>query len=172
MKNVKLSTFIASTLLLGGLLFQSCKKDKDPMTKSMDYAFNTGQVGAGTAYSGSHPANFSAKVLLTEDGEKTKVTVTLYNTLSGQDYNLHVHDKADPATTPHGTPYNETPNANILAMTIAGNGGTASKDFMASMSYSAIVGSYAGGFFVVHDPTQTLSTTNLTTYLVVGAFPN
>lgn len=173
MKNVKFTTTALSLLVLGAVAFTSCKKDKDPMTKSMDYAFNTGQVGAGTAYSGSHASSFSAKVMLTEeDGDKTKVTVTLYNTLSGQDYNLHVHDKADAATTPNGTPYNETPNASILAMTIAGNGGTATKDFSATVSYNYILNTYAGGFFVVHDPTQTLSTTNLTTYLVVGAFPN
>lgn len=171
MKNLKLTAAALSLFVLTAATFTSCKKEDDPMTKTVEYPFNTGQVGAGTAYSGSHATNFSASVKLTEmDGEQCKVTVTLMNSQSGQDYNLHVHDAADAATTPNGTPYNETPNASILVMTIAGNGGTVSKDYTATHSYDYILNTYAGGFFVVHDPTQTLSTTDLTTYLVVGSF--
>lgn len=171
MKNLKLTAAALSLFVLTATTFTSCKKDKEMMTKTIDYPFNTGQVGAGTAYSGSHGTNFSASVKLTEmEGNQTKITVTLMNSQSGQDYNIHVHDSADPATTPNGTPYNEAPNTSILAMSIAGNGGTVSKDYMASQSYDYILNTYAGGFFVVHDPTQAISTTDLTTYLVVGVF--
>lgn len=170
MKKFNKSLAAFTLFVCAGMAFTSCKKDV--MTKTIDYSFNTGQVGTGTAYSGSHPSTLSAKVLLTEDKDQTILTVTLTNTLAGKDYNIHVHDAADPATTPNGTPYNETPNSAILAMTIAGTGGTASKDFTSTMSFTDLTTTYGGGFFVVHDPTQTLSTTNLQTYLVVGAFPN
>ncbi len=165
MKRFKILTIgfvVASTILLS-----SC--EKDPLTKSTDYPFNTGQLGAGTAYSGTHGA-LTGTVKLTENGNQTTITVTLNGTMNGQDYNVHVHDAADPLTTPNGTPYNETPNSSVLVMTIPGNGGSASKDFTSTMSYNDLVNNYAGGFFVVHDPTQTISTTNLTTYLIVGTF--
>lgn len=171
MKNLKLTAAVLSFFMLTATTFTSCKKDDEKKTKTIDYAFNTGQVGAGTAYSGSHPSNLTASVKLTEmSGEQTKITVTLTNSLSGKDYNIHVHDAADAATTPNGTPYNEAPNTSILTMTIAGNGGTVSKDYTATHSYDYLLNTYAGGFFVVHDPTQPISTTNLTTYLVVGSF--
>jgi hypothetical protein len=56
-------------------------------------------------------------------------------------------------------------------MTIAGNGGTVSKDYTSTMSYNDLINNYPGGFFVVHDPTQAISTVDLTTYLIVGLFP-
>ena len=156
-------------IAVSATLLTSCEKDPDPQTKSTDYPFNTGQLGAGTAYSGSHGA-ITATVKLTENGNQTTVTVTLMGTMNGQDYNVHVHDSADPLTTPNGTPYNETPNTSILVTTIAGNGGTVSKDYTSTMSYNDLVNNYTGGFFVVHDPTQPISTTNIQTYLIVGAF--
>ncbi len=48
------------------------------------------------------------------------VSVTINNTLDGFDYAVHVHDAADPNTTPNGTPYNETPNGNVFAGVISG----------------------------------------------------
>jgi hypothetical protein len=146
------------------MVLSSCEKDPVPQTKSTDYPFNTGQLGAGTAYSGTHGA-VTATVKLTENGNQTTVSVTLTGTMNGQDYNVHVHDAQ--AGSP---PYNQTPNSAILVTTIAGNGGTVSKDYTSTMSYGDLVNNYAGGFFVVHDPTQPISTTNLQTYLVVGAF--
>ena len=168
MKQIKIMAFALVAVSVG---LTSCAEKMDPKTSTTDYAFNTGQVGAGTAYDGTHGA-MTSSIKFTEDGDNTKLTVTLTNTINGQDYNLHVHDAANPATTPNGTPYNETPNATILAGTIQGNGGTVSKDFTAMHSYAYLMDTYAGGFFVVHDPTQTISTTDLTTYLIVGAFPN
>lgn len=168
MKQLRSTVAAFSFLAIAATTFTSCSEDAKTM--NIDYAFNTGQVGAGTEYSGTHPTNLTAKVTLTEDGDQTKVKVELTNTLSGQDYNIHVHDAADPGSTPNGTPYNESPNASILVMTIAGNGGTISKEYTSTMSYTELTENYAGGFFVVHDPTQALSTTNLQTYLVVGAF--
>jgi hypothetical protein len=157
--------FVAITVMV----LSSCEKDPVPQTKSTNYPFNTGQLGAGTAYSGTHGA-ITATVKLTENGNQTTITVTLVGTQNGLDYNIHVHDAADPTTTPNNTPYNEAPNASILVMTIAGNGGTVSKDYTSTMSYNDLVNNYAGGFFVVHDPTQAISTTNLQTYLIVGTF--
>lgn len=168
MKRFNLPIFAIGAGILMTATFSSCSKDAE--TTTYNYAFNTGQVGSGTAYAGSH-GSVSATVKLTEDGDQTIVTVTLMGTQNGQDYNVHVHDAADPTTTPNGTPYNETPNSAILVTTIAGNGGTVSKDYTSTMSFEALTTTYGGGFFVVHDPTQAMSTTDLTTYLIVGAFP-
>lgn len=148
---------------VSAIVFTSCAEDA-PETKTTNYAFNTGQLGTGTAYSGSHGA-VTATVKLTENGNQTTVTVTLTGTMNATDYVVHVHDAQ--AGTP---PYNQTPNAAILATTITGNGGTVSKDYTSTMSYGDLTNNYAGGYFVVHDPTQPISTTNLQTYLVVGTF--
>lgn len=162
--------------LMAILVLSSCKKDEDTAdmptykSSSYDYAFNTGQVGAGTAYDGTHPKNLTAKLMLEEQADgKTKVTLTLMNTVEGEMYMVHAHDAADAATTPNGTPYNETPNSGVLVGMVNGNGGTASFSQVSSMSYTDLTTKYSG-FLVVHDPTQGISTTDLTTYLVVGAF--
>ncbi len=180
MKNVNTRNriFSLSALLLAGVLaFSSCKEDEAvtptvPAKKTMtyNYAFNTGQVGAGTAYAGSHPTNLTATLLVEElEASKSKITITLNNTMTGQEYMIHAHDAADPATTPNGTPYNESPNVNVLVTHINGNGGTMSSSQEVMMSFDDITANY-NGFLVVHDPTQAISTTNLTTYLIVGAF--
>lgn len=163
--------------LMALVVLSSCKKDDDdePTPTAMksstyDYAFNTGQVGAGTAYSGTHANDLTGSIKLEEQADgKTKVTVTLNNTMNGETYMVHSHDAADASTTPNGTPYNETPNGNVLVGTVSGNGGTATYSQMSTMSYTELTSSYSG-FFVVHDPTQAMSTTDLTTYLIVGAF--
>lgn len=169
-----------STLLILPLMalfvLSSCKKDDDePMktemkSKTFMYEFNTGQVGAGTAYMGSHANTLTGTVMLEElSSGKTKVTVSLMNTMDGENYPVHSHDAADPSTTPNGTPYNETPNTDVLVGVINGNGGTATYSQESSMSFDQLTTQYSG-FFVVHDPTQAMSTTDLTTYLIVGAF--
>lgn len=161
--------------LMATALLTSCKKDEDPApammkSKTFNYAFNTGQVGAGTEYDGTHAKNLTASVTLEElAGGKTKVTVNLMNTMNGEMYMVHSHDAADPNTTPNGTPYNESPNAGVLVGMVSGNGGTASFSQESSMSFDALTTTY-NGFFVVHDPTQQISTTDLSTYLVVAAF--
>ena len=173
MKN-SLKTLIVLPLMAVFVL-SSCKKDEEePMpqlqSKTFNYAFNTGQVGAGTAYDGSHAKNLTASLKLEEQSNgKTKVTLMLMNTIDGNSYHVHSHDAADPATTPNGTPYNETPNATVLVGLAASSGGTATYSQMSDMSFSALTTQYSG-FLVVHDPTQAISTTDLTTYLVVGAF--
>lgn len=182
MKNVKTVSRVfalAAFLIAGGLSFSSCEKEEAmtptpeaPAKKSMTYTypFNTGQVGAGTAYDGMHPNTITATLKIEElEANKSKLTVTLTNTMMGQMYMVHAHDAADPATTPNGTPYNESPNVNVLTTHVDGNGGTAMSTQEVNMSYAALTASYSG-FFVVHDPTQTISTTDLTTYLFVGAF--
>lgn len=158
--------FIALALV-GGLA--SCSKDDDvteePAKKSMTYNYAFSDI-----YAGSHPTNFSAQMMVEEiDNSSCKITVTLMNTIDGQTYNVHAHDAADASTTPNGTPYNETPNANVFVQMIPGNGGSATASQTANMSYEQITASYEA-FFVVHDPTQAMSTTDLSTYLVVGAF--
>lgn len=148
--------------------FASCSEDDDmmddePMTMSYSYDFSSG-------YSGSHPTDFSAMLEVEEiDANSSKITVTLMNTVDGETYMIHAHDAADPATTPNGTPYNETPNSNVFVQMAAGNGGTVTATQTANMSYEEITGAYEA-FFVVHDPTQAISTTDISTYLVVGAF--
>ena len=157
--------------------FAACSEDTlgpaaDLESESVSYQFNEGQLldDVNTAYRGEHERNLSAEILIEEmeDGNAA-VTVTLNNTLNGENYPVHVHDAADPSTTPNGTPYNETPNASIFAGAIAGNGGTVSMTNETSMPYMELLNQYEG-FFVVHDPTQEISTVDLTTYLVLGVF--
>jgi hypothetical protein len=81
---------------------------------------------------------------------------------------VHSHDAADPDTTENGTPYNETPNADIFATGIEGTGGMASaENETEEILYRDLINTYEG-FFVVHDPTQEISTVDLTTYLILG----
>ncbi len=166
-----------------GLMFGSCKKeenepepdtDNDTNTEmkssSYDYEFNNGQVVASEAYDGMHMDNLSATMKVEEMGSnETKISVTLFNTVDGEDYMVHAHDAADPSSTPNGTPYDETPNGDVFVQTINGNGGEATASQTVSMSYSSIVNDYEG-FFVVHDPLQAINTADISTYLVVGSF--
>lgn len=161
-------------------LFTACSDDSSPVSaveddlrsESFNYAFNEGQAldNNETAYRGEHQRNISAELIIEEreDGN-ANVTVRLSNTVSGETYPVHAHDMADPNTTPNGTPYNETPNGDVFAGGIEGNGGTASLTNETSISYDELVNSYEA-FFVVHDPLQDLSTVDLTTYLVLGVF--
>ena len=172
MKN-SMKTFLILPLMAVFVLSSCKKEDDEPVamkSKTYTYAFNTGQVGAGTAYDGTHAKNLTGTLMLEEmTGGKTKVTVSLMNTMNGQNYMVHSHDAADPMTTPNGTPYNETPNASVLVGILNGNGGTASYTQESSMSFDALTTTY-NGFFVVHDPLQQVSTTDLSTYLIVAAF--
>lgn len=145
----------------------------EPNLASMtfEYSFNEGQLldDESTAYAGEHPRNLMATMLVEEliDG-RAKITVTLSNTLDGKTYPVHSHDAADPEETPNGTPYNETPNGDVFAGGIEGNGGMASaSNETEEITYRDLINNYEG-FFVVHDPTQELSTTDLTSYLILG----
>lgn len=165
----------AFAIAAAGLLFTtSCSKDDDTtddpkQSKTYSYEFNNGQV-ANLAYDGDHRDDFSADLMIEESTSSTaKITVTLKNTIDGAVYNIHSHDAADPATTPNGTPYNESPNADVLVTQATGNGGDVTVTYDASMSYSSLVNDY-NGFFVIHDPTRPMSTTNIQTYLTVGTF--
>lgn len=84
-------------------------------------------------------------------------------------YHVHAHDQADPTTTPNGTPYNETPNANVLTFMISGNGGLAYNNQISTMSHSDLTTTY-DAFFVVHDPLQAITTTDPTTYVLLSVF--
>ncbi len=170
---------LAAIFITSGLALSSCDKEEAmaptpqaPAKQSMTYTypFNTGQVGAGTAYAGTHPSTITATLKIEElEANKSKLTVTLTNTIMGLEYMVHAHDAADPATTPNGTPYNESPNVDVLTTHVHGTGGTAMNSQEVNMSFAALTATY-NGFFVVHDPTQAISTTDLTTYLFVGAF--
>lgn len=168
-----ISTTDLSTYLVLGVFAQNLSAGESSLrTSEFTYAFNEGQLldNNETAYGGDHPRNLSATVLIEERGTgMANVTITLDNTLDGFDYPVHAHDAADPATTPNGTPYNETPNGDIFAGAIAGNGGSASSTNETEVSYLELVNEYEG-FLVVHDPTQEISTTDLSTYLVLGFF--
>lgn len=157
------------------LMAVSCQEDEPTpddqnMMASYEYAFNNGELGAGSAYSGPHSDDFMAKLDVTSNGENADITVTLYNTVDGSTYMVHAHDAADPSSTPNGTPYNESPNSDVLVTMIEGNGGTVTATVTTNgYSFAQITESYEG-FFVVHDPLQSMSTTDLSTYLVVGTF--
>jgi len=165
-------------LLVIPMALTSCKKEDtevDPITpaaKSMtyNYEFNNGQVVASAAYDGTHKDDMTAKIKVEENSDgKANITVTLNNTINGETYRIHSHDAADPATTPNGTPYNETPNSDVFAQMVTGNGASVSISQTSTMTYSQIISSY-DAFFVVHDPLQAISTTDISTYLFVGAF--
>lgn len=141
-------------------LMTSCGDDDDEKaTSSYDYAFSG-------AYVGDHPTDLTGKMTLTEmDNGNTMITVELNNTIDGETYPMHAHDKdADSATG-----YVETPNGAIFAQGLMGNGGTASVSQEASMSYTELTTNYSG-FFVTHDPLQAVSTSDATTFLLVADF--
>lgn len=181
MKNLNNLASISIKALAALMIFASCKKENpepepEPtptptmMSSTYTYEFNNGQVVPTAPYSGMHMDNFSATMMVEElSANETRISVTLNNTVSGEMYMVHAHDAADPATTPNGTPYDETPNADVFAQMATGNGGSVTVSQTITMSYSSIVDTYQG-FFVVHDPLQALSTTDITTYLAVGAF--
>ncbi len=167
------NTLIKTSLLLlaiGGLLTMTSCGDDDLASTTFDYSFNTGQVAADFAYAGMHSDDLSAtmEVKETEDGG-SEITFTLKNTMDGMTYNTHAHDMADAATTPNGTPYIESPNSNVFAHAIVGTGGDATHTHSSTMSHDEIVNNY-DGFLVVHDPLQALSTTDPTTYVILGVF--
>jgi len=172
---MKKLSLILSFALASGVFFSSCKKkeiqpDVEMMQSTYMYEFNNGQVVPSAAYDGMHPDNLTATMMVEELSEsQTKITVTLMNTVSGQQYMIHAHDAADPATTPNGTPYNESPNGMVFSQHLNGNGGTAMVSQTVNMSYAHITSMYSG-FLVVHDPMQAISTTDISTYLVVGSF--
>lgn len=160
---------MAMALTASTVMFTSCDDDDDEMEeapkKSMTYNY-----AFSDSYAGTHANTFNASVKVTEiDENSSTVEVTLNNTVSGETYNIHAHDAADATTTPNGTPYNETPNADVLVKQAMGNGGSVTVSQTAKKSYTELTTTY-GAFFVVHDPLQAISTTDLSTYLVVGAF--
>lgn len=160
--------------------FASCKKDKDE-DDSMDqnqilksstimYEFNNGQTVSEAPYKGNHSDKLTASMELMEMANgQTEIKITLMNTVDGEMYHIHAHDAADASTTPNGTPYNETPNSKVFTKMVEGNGGEVMISQMAEINYDDLISTY-DGFFVVHDPLQTISTTDLTTYLVLGKF--
>lgn len=173
----ELNTADLTTYLILGVFAQSLDAGESSLrTSSYSYGFNEGQLldDPATAYNGDgegdHPRNLSAELIIEERGTgMANVTVVLNNTVEGEDYPVHSHDMADPATTPNGTPYNETPNANVFAGVITGNGDSAMMTNETDISYTELVDEYEA-FLVVHDPTQPVTTVDLTTYLVLGVF--
>lgn len=171
-KNFNQASLLMLSLAVFALLLMPSCKEEDPVYEMTSYSYtvHNGQAVAAAPYGGSHPTDFSANLALEElENGNTKITVTLNNTIDGATYHLHAHDAADAASTPNGTPYNETPNSDILAQMIEGNGSTVTITQEATMGYTELTSSYEG-FFVVHDPLQAISTTDITSYLVVGGF--
>ena len=172
-----LNTADLTTYLTLGVFAQTLDAGESSLrAESYSYGFNEGQLldDPATAYdgdgAGDHPRNLSAELIIEERATgMANVTVVLNNTVDGEDYPVHAHDMADPATTPNGTPYNETPNGNVFAGAITGNGGSAMLTNETEISYTELVSEYEA-FLVVHDPTQALTTVDLTTYLVLGVF--
>lgn len=159
---MKLNLLLAATLVIFGLMMTSCGGD-DLESTSFDYAFSGD-------YDGTHATDLTATMTITElENGGSTITVELENTVDGEMYPMHAHDAADASSTPNGTPYVEAPNTAIFGQMLAGNGGTATVSQETTMSYTELTSTY-DGFFVVHDPLQTLSTSDATTFLVVGAF--
>lgn len=158
-------------MTIGLGMFTACSDDDDStLSSDFNYQLHNGQTVPSAAYVGTHPSDFEADMTVDElDNGNALITVTLKNSINGAMYAIHAHDKADPSTTPNMTPYNETPNADVFAQQLEGNGGTVSVSQEATMSYDDIINSYEG-FFVVHDPLQPINTADITTYLVVGDF--
>ena len=150
------------------VVLASCNKDKNRV-EDFPYAFNTGQVSADYAYEGTHPTDLSVNLNLEGQKEGTLITLTLNNSIDGEVYHTHAHDAADPTTTPNGTPYNETPNADVWVKMITGNGGSVSASQMTSMTVTELTETYEG-FMVVHDPLQDITTVDPTTYVILGSF--
>lgn len=164
-----ISTTNISTYLIVGT-FAKTQAESSLKSQDFDYNFNTGQLVSDFAYDGTHSDNLSAKLNVQELGNgETRITVWLMNTLSGQTYMVHAHDAADPENTPNGTPYIEAPNGNICTLMIEGNGNTSWSSQYSDQSFAELTASYEG-FFVVHDPLQAISTTDPTTYLILGLF--
>jgi hypothetical protein len=185
MKKIRINRLMTLPVMVltAGLIMTSCKKD-DPepepaptptptpsaQSSTYEYEFNNGQVVPTAAYDGMHMDNLMATMTVEEvSSTESEISVTLTNTVDGEVYMIHAHDAMDPATTPNGTPYDETPNGNVFVQMANGNGGNVTVTQTVSMSYSAIVNDYEG-FFVVHDPLQAISTADISTYLVVGSF--
>ena len=168
MKNLK----FLSLMIIGLFLMNSCSDD-EPFVGSettFDYTLHNGQAVPSLPYSGMHPNDFSASMSLKEnENGTTEITVELMNTISGATYHIHAHDSADAATTPNGTPYSESPNSGILVQMVEGNGSSVSVTQQADISYDELINEYSG-FFVIHDPLQAISTTDISSYLVVGGF--
>lgn len=167
------NTLIKTSLLLlaiGSLLTMTSCGDDDLASTTFEYSFNTGQVSPDFAYTGTHSDDLSATMEVKEtEAGGSEITVTLKNTMDGMTYPMHGHDAADAATTPNGTPYVEAPNSNIFVHMVTGNGGDVTHTHSSTMSHDEIVNNY-DGFFVVHDPLQDVSTTDPTTFVILGAF--
>ncbi len=163
---VKLSSIACAFLCI--FFMSSCGDSLE--SSEYDYSFNTGQIAATFAYAGTHADDLGATIEVKElEAGGSEITVTLKNTMDGETYNTHAHDVADATTTPNGTPYIETPNSNVFANAIIGTGGDASATTTSTLSYTEIITNYEG-FLVVHDPLQDITTTDPTTYVILGSF--
>ncbi len=189
LKSLSLSALFVS----GALAFTACQTEPmmpeptpaEARSMSYSYNFNIGQLGEGTAYNGDHPTNMTGTMIITElAANRCLVQIELHNTVEGAVYMVHAHDVADPASTPNGTPYNETPNTEILTVALTSRGHdhghgsghghrvshiTAKGGQEVNRSFEYLTTNYEG-FLVAHDPLQDLSTTNLSTYLIVSPF--
>ncbi|MGB0177523.1 MAG: hypothetical protein ACPF9D_10175, partial [Owenweeksia sp.] len=141
MKFLIQSKMFMVAMLATAFAFTSCSKDDDDTEepkKSMTYNYNL-----SAAYSGTHSADFNAVLKVTEiDANSSKVEVTLNNTVDGEMYMIHSHDAADASTTPNGTPYNETPNGDVLVQMATGNGGSVTVSQTAKKSYTELTSTY------------------------------
>lgn len=164
----ELSTVDLSTYLILGT-FARNQPEVDLMSASFNYDFNMGQLDPSFAYEGEHPSDFSATLSIQELANgSSRVSVMLNNSLMGEMYPVHAHDFADAEETPNGTPYDESPNSDVLTLMIEG-GSYPNNSQITMMSYEELTSEF-GAFFVIHDPLQELSTTDLTTYLTLGVF--
>lgn len=161
---------IFSLFLFFAVALTSCTEQVELDSKTIIYQFHNGQTVPTAPYTGYHSSDLTAEMTIDElEDNRSEITIRLNNTMDGETYHIHAHDAADPATTPNGTPYNESPNSDVLAGMLVGNGGSVTLTQETDMEYSEIVSTYEG-FFVVHDPLQAINTADITSYVIVGAF--
>ncbi len=158
---------ISTYLVVGG--FARVQPADNSVVSNFIYDFNTGQLVPAFAYAGMHPNDLGAKLSIRSLPEGSRVSVELMNAVNGQMYHVHAHDMADPATTPNGTPYIETPNSDVLSLHVMVQKSKAFGSQLSSMSAMELTKDYEA-FFVVHDPMQAISTTDPTTYVILGVF--
>ncbi len=162
------TTDISTYIVLG--TFAREQASSNLSSSSYIYDFNTGQLDIAFTYNGTHSNTLKSMITLDQlANNMTRVTVKLMNSISGETYHMHAHDMADPLTTPNGTPYDESPNADVFVSSVLGTGGDATVSTISPMTYSSLTTNY-NGFFVVHDPLQNMSTTNPSTYVILGIF--
>jgi len=89
-----ISTVDIGTFLVVGS-FSRAQSESNLASSTFQYDFNMGQLVSTFAYEGTHPNSLSASITVDELADnRSRVIVTLINTLDGETYHTHAHDAA------------------------------------------------------------------------------